>query len=96
MSGTLTLLVDNGSLEPAATLKLRALARALSARIGAEVAPVSLLHASAVPPDKIEGVPAEILEPALARRAEEGARGGLDRADALFRVGRAPWCPEIF
>ena len=35
---------------------------------------------------------------ALARagRAEEGARGGLARADALFRVERAPWCPEIF
>lgn len=33
---------------------------------------------------------------ARAGRAEEGARGGLTRADALFRVGRAPWCPEIF
>jgi predicted acetyltransferase len=29
-------------------------------------------------------------------RAEEAARGGLARADALFRVERAPWCPEIF
>jgi len=29
-------------------------------------------------------------------RAQEGARGGLARADALFRVERAPWCPEIF
>ena len=29
-------------------------------------------------------------------RAEEGARGGLARADALFRAERAPWCPEIF
>jgi predicted acetyltransferase len=28
--------------------------------------------------------------------AEEGTRGGLRRADALFRVDRAPWCPEIF
>ncbi len=33
---------------------------------------------------------------ARAGRAEEGARGGLARADALFRVDRAPWCPEIF
>jgi predicted acetyltransferase len=36
---------------------------------------------------------------ALARagRVAEGATGGaLDRADALFRWGRAPWCPEIF
>ncbi|HET7368441.1 MAG TPA: GNAT family N-acetyltransferase [Gaiella sp.] len=29
-------------------------------------------------------------------RAEEAARGGLARADALFRAERAPWCPEIF
>jgi len=27
---------------------------------------------------------------------EEAARGGLARADALFRVPAAPWCPEIF
>jgi predicted acetyltransferase len=33
---------------------------------------------------------------ARAGRAEEAARGGLARADALFRVERAPWCPEIF
>ena len=29
-------------------------------------------------------------------RVEEAARGGLARADALFRTDRAPWCPEIF
>ena len=33
---------------------------------------------------------------ARAGRVEEGTRGGLARADALFRVERAPWCPEIF
>jgi predicted acetyltransferase len=33
---------------------------------------------------------------ARAGRAEEAARGGLARADALFRSERAPWCPEIF
>jgi predicted acetyltransferase len=33
---------------------------------------------------------------ARAGRAEEAVRGGLDRADALFRVERAPWCPETF
>ena len=33
---------------------------------------------------------------ARAGRAEEGARGGLARADVLLRVERAPWCPEIF
>lgn len=35
---------------------------------------------------------------ALARagRVEEGARGGIERADAAFRAPAAPWCPEIF
>lgn len=72
MSAPLTLLVDNGSLEPAATLRLRELARSLAARIGQGVAPVSLLHSSAIAPAKLQGVPAEILESALARRAETG------------------------
>jgi Sterol carrier protein domain len=35
-------------------------------------------------------------ELARSGRAEEGGRGGLARADALFRAGRAPWCPETF
>lgn len=33
---------------------------------------------------------------AWAGQAEEGTRGGLARADTLFRVERAPWTPEIF
>jgi predicted acetyltransferase len=33
---------------------------------------------------------------ARAGRAEEGARGGLARADAAFRTSAAPWCPENF
>ena len=50
----------------------------------------------------VQGVGAVLLggfrfsELARAGRAEEAARGGLARADALFRVDRAPWCPEIF
>jgi predicted acetyltransferase len=35
-------------------------------------------------------------ELARAGRVEEVARGGLARADALFRVDAKPWCPEIF
>jgi predicted acetyltransferase len=35
-------------------------------------------------------------ELARAGRAEEVARGGIARADALFRVERKPWCPEVF
>jgi predicted acetyltransferase len=35
-------------------------------------------------------------ELARAGHAEEVARGGITRADALFRVDAKPWCPEIF
>jgi predicted acetyltransferase len=35
-------------------------------------------------------------ELARAERVEEVARGGLARADAVFGVDAAPWCPEIF
>jgi len=33
---------------------------------------------------------------ARAERVEEASRGGLARADALFRTDVAPWCPENF
>ncbi|MFZ9682693.1 MAG: sirohydrochlorin chelatase [Cephaloticoccus sp.] len=56
------LLVDNGSLEPAATLSLRDLARSLGARIEREVLPVSLLHANRVPAAALDGEPAVIVE----------------------------------
>lgn len=72
-----TFLLDNGSLEPAATLRLRELAAALSARIGAIVEPVSLLHSSGIAAERLGGVPAEILEPALERRIAAGARNFL-------------------
>jgi len=68
----LTILMDNGSLEPAATLGLRRLAAALGERIGIHVEPISLLHSSAVPAEKIGGTPAEILEPELERRLAAG------------------------
>lgn len=67
-----TLLVDNGSLEPAAVRGLRALATALSEKLGVTVEPVSLLHSSAVPVEQLDGRVAEILEPALKRRLAEG------------------------
>ena len=68
MPAPLTFLMDNGSLEPAATLGLRRLAAQLGERLGTRVDPVSLLHSSAVPAEKLGGTPAEILEPALERR----------------------------
>jgi len=72
MSVPCTLLVDNGSLAPAASLGLRRLASALAVRLGTSVQPVSLLHSSAVPTDQLDGQPAEIIEPALQRRLAAG------------------------
>ena len=68
------LLMDNGSLRPAAIRKLRGLAAALGRRLGRKVDPVSLLHSSAVPAGKLGGRKAEILEPAVLRRAQAGVR----------------------
>jgi sirohydrochlorin ferrochelatase len=67
-----TLLVDNGSLAPAATLQLRALAKALGKTLGVEVEPVSLLHSSGVSTPAIGDVAAEILEPAIELRLLQG------------------------
>lgn len=72
MSQPLTLLVDNGSLAPAASLALRELAEKLAKQIGRPVEAVSLLHSSGVPKGKLQGKAAEILEPALERRLAAG------------------------
>ncbi len=67
-------LVDNGSLEPAATLILRRIAACLSAEIGAPVEPVSLLHSDKVPAAELAGTPATTFEPWLKRCVAEGER----------------------
>jgi len=72
MAEPLVLLVDNGSLAAAPTLRLREVAAALAKKIGRPVAPVSLLHSSGVPARELGGVPAEILVPALTRRLAAG------------------------
>lgn len=71
------LLVDNGSVRPAAIRKLRRLAAALGRHSGCKVEPVSLLHSSGVPAGQLGGRRAEILEPALRRRAQAGVRDFL-------------------
>lgn len=76
-SETCVLLVDNGSLEPAAVLRLRALADALGGRLGRTVEPVSILHANRVPAAQVGGRAAEVLEPALRRRLEAGVNDFL-------------------
>src|ERR1700710_2332653 len=68
----LTLLVDNGSLQPAATFALRELASQLGERLKQRVEAVSLLHSSGIDPQLLGGNPAEILFPALERRLEGG------------------------
>jgi sirohydrochlorin ferrochelatase len=66
------LLVDNGSLEPAATLSLRRIAGELGSALARTVEPVSLLHSHAIPPSRLGGREAEILVPALERRLQAG------------------------
>lgn len=66
MSGDFTcFLFDNGSVRPDATRALRALAAKLEARLGRPVKPVSLLHSTRIPADELDGIPAQLLEPAL-------------------------------
>ena len=66
------LLVDNGSLAPAAVMNLRAIAARLGSALGRKVEPVSLLHSDTIPAAELEGQPAEILEAALERRLRCG------------------------
>ena len=65
-------LADNGSLEPAATFSLRAIATRLGDALSRKVVPVSLLHSNAVPADQLDGRPAELLADALAARLQAG------------------------
>jgi len=65
-------LADNGSLEAAATLSLRAIAARLGEALDQNIVPVSLLHSNAVPVDQLAGQPAELLADALAGRLEAG------------------------
>ncbi len=68
------LLLDNGSRRPAAILNLRRLARHLGARLGTEVHPISAQHSSRIPPDRLDGVPAQTLEPFLRAQVAAGTR----------------------
>lgn len=67
-------LLDNGSLRAAATLQLRALAKALGENLGKEVHPVSLLHSTKVDPQEIEGQKAQTFVPFLRSKREVGVR----------------------
>ncbi|MGQ7243166.1 sirohydrochlorin chelatase [Salinicola sp. V024] len=66
------LLVDNGSLRPAATLNLRRLADALSQATGETAEAASLLHSFKIPPEQLGGRKADSLGPLAERYAAEG------------------------
>ena len=68
------LLVDNGSLEPAATLNLRRVAAALEATAGRAVAPVSWKHSDRIPAERLEGRPASTLGPFIREQFARGER----------------------
>jgi sirohydrochlorin ferrochelatase len=67
-------LIDNGSLEPAAQLNLRAVAAALSERVGVRVEPVSWKHSDRVPADALDGAPARTLAPFVRAQLARGER----------------------
>lgn len=65
-------LIDNGSLEAAAHLRLRALASALSDQTGTLVQPVSWKHSDRVPATSLGGKPGDTLVPFVRRHAAAG------------------------
>lgn len=71
---TLYLLVDNGSKQPEATLRLRELAAALSQKSGKTIHPVSLQHADAIPADKLNGQAAQTFTPFINAQLQQGRR----------------------
>lgn len=58
-------LFDNGSVRAESTRSLRRVAERLGERLGHPVRAVSLLHSTRVPPSELDGVPTQLLEPAL-------------------------------
>lgn len=67
-------LIDNGSLEPAAQMNLRAVASALSERTGVKVKPVSWKHSDRVALDALGGTAAWTLAPFVRAQVARGER----------------------
>ncbi|MCK8516603.1 cobalamin biosynthesis protein CbiX [Methylonatrum kenyense] len=65
-------LVDNGSLQPAATFNLRRVARLLGEQTALEITPASLLHSHKIPAADLDGTPAPTLAPQVSRAARAG------------------------
>ena len=73
-SNVTIMLVDNGSVKPAATLMLRQLAEKLSNKCGQLVSPASLRHADRINSDKLDGSLALTFTPFLTERLEAGCK----------------------
>jgi sirohydrochlorin ferrochelatase len=89
-------LLDNGSRRAAATLNLRALSRHLGERLGTRVHPVSALHSSKIPPERLGGVPAWTLEAFLRQQVAAG-QGSFGIVPLFFGPSRAigDFVPEV-
>ena len=74
MGSTRTILVDNGSLNPAATLRLREVAGRLTDALGHLVEPVSVLHSDKIDPAELGGARARTFE----SYAREAVAAGCD------------------
>ncbi len=90
------LLLDNGSRRPDATRNLRRLAHHLGEVLGTEVQPVSAQHASRIPPEALDGVPAQTLEPFLREQVAAGEHR-FDIVPLFFGPSRAisAFVPEV-
>lgn len=103
MTAPTILLVDNGSARAEATLNLRRLAAALDSATGVRVHPVSLQHADGIPPQELEGRPADTFAPFLERRLLLGERAflvvplffGPSRALSAFIPEQVAWLKSV-
>ena len=72
MAATRILLVDNGSLQPAATRQLRLLSKEVSRLVDRAVHPVSVLHSHKIDAALLDGQPAVIFEQAVRQAKADG------------------------
>ncbi|MES9970258.1 MAG: CbiX/SirB N-terminal domain-containing protein [Candidatus Thiodiazotropha sp.] len=88
MNNPKILLVDNGSVQPQATLNLRRLATELGKSSGQDIHPVSLQHADRIADDQLDGSPAQLMESFLSTQLNLGTRDFLV-IPLFFGVSRA-------
>jgi sirohydrochlorin ferrochelatase len=72
MGSTRIILLDNGSLQPAATRQLRLLSAEVGRLLGVPVLPVSVLHSHKIDPALLDGQPAVIFEQAVHQAKADG------------------------